>query len=169
MILRLVLGAVFVAMAAGQLVSFDVMPDILTAYGLTSGAASTVLAVALIAAEAVTGVWFLARPRSTTAVPVWIYTGVSVVWAVLAVQAFARGLTIDNCGCFGRYAVQPLRWWVLAEDGLLLLYAWLLLRGSGRSQVPHSAGHPMPDPVGRPVPAQAAQDAATAHRKQEQN
>ncbi|WP_149182566.1 MauE/DoxX family redox-associated membrane protein [Streptomyces sp. TRM49041] len=134
MILRLVLGAVLAAMALGQLASFDAMPPILTAYGLTSGAGSTALAVALICAEAVTAVWFLARPRSRAATPVWLYTGVAVVWTVLAVQAFARGLVLANCGCFGTYLTQPLRWYVLIEDALMLLYAWLLWRGPRRAR-----------------------------------
>ncbi|WP_175407545.1 MauE/DoxX family redox-associated membrane protein [Streptomyces sp. TRM64462] len=134
MILRIVLGAVLAAMALGQLASFDAMPAILTAYGLTSGAASTALAVALICAEAVTAVWFLARPRSRAATPVWLYTGVAVVWTVLAAQAFARGVVLDNCGCFGTYLTQPLRWFVLVEDALLLLYAGLLWRGVRRAR-----------------------------------
>ncbi|KUO15804.1 MauE/DoxX family redox-associated membrane protein [Streptomyces dysideae] len=134
MILRLALGAVLAAMALGQLASFDAMAAILTAYGLTSGAASTALAVALISAEAATAVWFLARPRSRATAPVWLYTGVAVVWAALAAQAFARGLVLDNCGCFGTYAAQPLRWYVLVEDALMLLYAWLLWRGLRRAR-----------------------------------
>ncbi|MFE9366051.1 MauE/DoxX family redox-associated membrane protein [Streptomyces sp. NPDC006978] len=134
MILRLVLGLLLAAMALGQAASFDAMPAILTAYGLTSGAVSTALAVALISAEAVTALWFLARPRSHAATPVWLYTGVAVVWAVLATQAFARGLVLDNCGCFGTSLTQPLRWYVLVEDALMLLYAGLLWRGLRRAR-----------------------------------
>ncbi|WP_217247215.1 MauE/DoxX family redox-associated membrane protein [Streptomyces sp. AC602_WCS936] len=141
-VLRVVLGAVLAAMALGQLASFDAMPALLTAYGLTSGAASTALAVALIGAETVTAVWFLARPRSRAATPVGLYTGVAVVWAVLAAQAFARGLVLDNCGCFGTYATQPLRWYVLVEDALMLLYAWLLWRGLRRARPASSAARP---------------------------
>lgn len=92
MVLRIVLGGLFVAMAAGQLVSFAQMPGILAAYGLVSGVGATALAVALIAGELVCGVWFLARPRSRARVPVWVFTGVAVVWALLAAQAYARGL-----------------------------------------------------------------------------
>ncbi|MEU0337486.1 MauE/DoxX family redox-associated membrane protein [Streptomyces bobili] len=136
MILRIILGAVLAAMALGQLASFDAMPAILTTYGLTSGAASTALAVALIGAEAVTAAWFLTRPRSRATAPLWLYTGVAVVWAVLAAQAFARGVALDNCGCFGTYAAQPLRWYVLVEDALMLLYAWLLWRGLRRARIP---------------------------------
>ncbi|MDF9816658.1 MauE/DoxX family redox-associated membrane protein [Streptomyces sp. SPB162] len=134
MILRIVLGTVLAAMALGQLASFDAMPAILTTYGLTSGAASTALAVALISAQAVTALWFLARPRSHAAPPVWLYTGVALVWSALAAQAFARGLVLDNCGCFGANLSQPLRWYVLVEDALMLLNAWLLWRGLRRAR-----------------------------------
>lgn len=143
MILRLVLGVLMASMALGQLVSFDAMPDILTMYGVTGGAASAALAVALIAAEAAVGVWFLARPRSKAVAPVWMYTAVSLVWALLAVQAYARGLTVTNCGCFGTYLAQPLRWFVLVEDALMLLYAWLLLRAARRG--PHAPAEPTSD------------------------
>lgn len=132
MILRLVLGALLAAMALGQLLSLHAMPDLLGAYGLTAVAASTALAMVLIAAQRVGGAWLLARPRVTAMVPVWIFIGVSAVWAVLAVQAYARGLPVPNCGCFGTYLTQPLRWFVLIEDALMLTYGVLLLRATRR-------------------------------------
>ncbi|WP_328399498.1 hypothetical protein OHS70_21620 [Streptomyces sp. NBC_00390] len=128
MVLRIVLGALFAAMAAGQLASFRHMPGIIAGYGQVVGPGATVLAVALIVGELVCGVWFLARPRSRATVPVWVFAGVAVVWALLAVQAYARGLTVANCGCFGIYLTQRLSWLVLVQDALLLLYAGLLLR-----------------------------------------
>ncbi|MGP4050432.1 MauE/DoxX family redox-associated membrane protein [Streptomyces sp. 2A115] len=130
MVLRIVLGAVYTAMAAGQLASFGRMSGILAAYGLVTGAAATALAVALIAGELVCGIWFMARPRSNALVPVWVFTAVSMVWSLLAVQAYARGLTVANCGCFGSYLSQRLSWFVLVQDALMLFYAGLLLRGA---------------------------------------
>ncbi|WP_432250780.1 MauE/DoxX family redox-associated membrane protein [Streptomyces sanyensis] len=123
-------------MAVGQLASFEHMPRILAAYGLVTGPASTVLAAALIAGELVCGTWFLSRPRSKALAPVWVYTGVSVVWTVLAVQAYARGLAVDNCGCFGVYLTQHLSWVVLVQDAAALLYAALLFRSARRAPVP---------------------------------
>ncbi|MFC9915010.1 MauE/DoxX family redox-associated membrane protein [Streptomyces sp. NPDC059862] len=136
MVLRSVLGALFVAMAVGQLVSFRQMPGILDAYGLVSGPGAPALAAALIAGELVCGVWFLARPRSKAIAPVWVYTAVSGAWALLAVQAYARGLTVTNCGCFGRYLAQRLSWFVLVQDALLLCYAVLLFRGARKASGP---------------------------------
>ncbi|GBP98777.1 hypothetical protein SSP531S_01700 [Streptomyces spongiicola] len=144
MVLRLVLGALFVAMAAGQLASLRQMPGILAGYGLVAGSAAAVLAVALIVGELVCGVWFLARPRSRALAPVLVFTGVAVVWALLAVQAFARGLTVANCGCFGVYLVQRLSWFVLVQDALLLLYAGVLLRTALGTPPPTAARPPTP-------------------------
>lgn len=164
MILRIILGVLFLAMAAGQLASLGAMGDIISAYGLTGGGVSVALTVALIAGEAVAGVWLTARPRSRARTPVWIFTAVSLAWTVLAAQAFAHGLVLDNCGCFGTYLPQPLRWWVLVEDGLLLLYAWLLLRGISSSRARTTAGRAGPTPG---APDISSASARNVHRKQD--
>lgn len=140
MVLRIVLGAVYTAMAIGQLASFGHMPAILSAFGLVTGSAATALAVVLIAGELVCGIWFLARPRSKALPPVWVYTGVSVVWSLLAAQAYACGLTVANCGCFGIYLAQRLSWFVLFQDALTLLYAGLLLRAAHVRPARESSG-----------------------------
>lgn len=136
MVLRIVLGTVYTAMGVAQLASFGHMPRILSAYGLVTGAAATVLAVALIAGELVCGVWLLARPRSKALAPVWVYTGVSAVWTVLAVQAYARGLAVADCGCFGIHLSQRLGWFVLLQDALTLLCAALLFRSARAAPAP---------------------------------
>jgi hypothetical protein len=91
---------------------------------------------ALIVGELVCGVWFLARPRSKALAPVWVYTGVSAVWTVLAAQAYARGLTVANCGCFGIYLTQRLSWFMLLQDALTLLYAAVLIHSARRAHAP---------------------------------
>ncbi|MFW6692838.1 MauE/DoxX family redox-associated membrane protein [Streptomyces sp. MAR4 CNX-425] len=138
MVLRLVLGVIYTAMALGQLAAFGEMPEILGAYDVVHGAAARALAVLLIAGELGCGVWFLARPRSAALAPVAAYTAVSLVWSALAVQGYARGLTVDNCGCFGAHLAQRLGPAVLAQDALTLLYAALLLRGVRVARREHS-------------------------------
>ncbi|MGW3727456.1 MauE/DoxX family redox-associated membrane protein [Streptomyces sp. NPDC000851] len=133
MVLRVVLGTVYTAMAIGQLASFGRMPAIVSAYGLVAGGTATALAVPLIAGELVCGIWFLARPRSKAMAPVWAYTAVSLAWTGLAGQAYARGMTVDNCGCFGIYLTQRLSWFVLLQDALTLVYAALLIRSARRA------------------------------------
>ncbi|MEU0722798.1 MauE/DoxX family redox-associated membrane protein [Streptomyces sp. NPDC006140] len=136
MVLRIVLGTLYTAMAIGQLASFEHMPRILSAYGLVTGPAANVLAAALIVSELVCGIWFLARPRSKAMAPVWAYTGVSAMWTVLAAQAYARGVTAANCGCFGIYLTQRLSWFVLLQDALTLLYAAVLIHSARRVPAP---------------------------------
>ena len=81
----------------------------------------------LIVGELTCGLWFLTRPRSVALTPVVIYTVVLAVWGALALQAWLRGLEVPNCGCFGVYLTQRLSAAVLAQDGLTLLYAGVLL------------------------------------------
>jgi hypothetical protein len=119
-------------MATGQLASWSAMPSILDAYRVLPTPALPVLAAGLIAAELVCGVWFLTRPGSRAVTPVWIYTVVSMVWAGLGLQAYLRGLPVENCGCFGIYLTQRLSLFVLAQDAVLLIYAALLLRAALR-------------------------------------
>lgn len=132
--LRLILGIILLGMAVGQTLSAPAMSEILGAYDAIPRPLLVPFIVVLIAAEAVAGLWLVARPRSTSLAPVWLYAAVSVVWTALAVQAMARGLHIGNCGCFGLYLSQPLRWWVLLEDALLLVYAAIMLRSSLRGR-----------------------------------
>jgi hypothetical protein len=134
MALRLVLGAIYTAMAVGQLASFQRLPDILAAYGLAHGPAAATLATVLIVGELVCGLWFLTRLGSAARSPVWVYTAVSLVWSALAAQAYNRGLAVDNCGCFGSYLTQRLTWFVLLQDALTLVYAAVLLRGTRRAR-----------------------------------
>lgn len=49
-----------------------------------------------------------------------------VMYFVWTVGALARGLELPNCGCFGVYFAQPLRWYTPLEDVALLgLAVWL--------------------------------------------
>jgi hypothetical protein len=134
MVMRVVLGVVFVAMAAGQLASWTSMPDILDAYEALPAGALPWLAGVLIAAELTAGVWLVARPRSLALTPVWIYMAVAVAWTVLGVQAFVRDVPVSNCGCFGRYLTQRLSWFTLAQDALLVGYGLLMLRSGVRDR-----------------------------------
>jgi hypothetical protein len=72
-----------------------------------------------------------------------------VAWSALGLEAFARGLVLHNCGCFGVHLGQPLRWWVLAEDAeFVALAAWVrasLSRQAGpreEDQTPGAQGQP---------------------------
>jgi len=44
------------------------------------------------------------------------YSNTAASPTALVLQAFARGLALHNCGCFGVHPGQPLPWWGLLED-----------------------------------------------------
>lgn len=131
--IRLVLGLLFLGMALGQLASWAQLPEIFAAYQLP-GLGSPGFAAALIAAELVVGGWLVGRPRSTALTPVWLYLAVALFWSGLGLQAILRGIEVGNCGCFGVYLTQQLSWFVLAQDGLLLLYGYVMVRGARRAR-----------------------------------
>jgi hypothetical protein len=137
---RRILAVLLVAMAAGQLSDVGGFVDIVATYRV-GGTLAGVLATALIAGEAAAGLGLLAtdvaRRRAAA-----LAAAVAVLWSVLAVQAFARGLAIPNCGCFGVHLGQPLRWWVLVEGAELVAMAVWVRRAIGRT-----AGGPTPAPA----------------------
>lgn len=125
---RIWLGALLLLMALGQAVSFVDFTAAVETYRVAGNGAGT-LAVAVILAEVAGGAALFAPAGSP-----WrrrgaaITLGVAVFWSAMAVQAFTRGLVVPNCGCFGRFASQELRWWVLLEDAYFVLGAWWVHR-----------------------------------------
>jgi hypothetical protein len=119
-------------MGAGQLASFSALRRVLGEYDLFGNAAST--AVVVVAVELAGSLGLLASasvPRSIGRAAGLAGLAVACFWSVLAAQAFARGLELDNCGCFGAYLAQPLRWWVLVEDAYMLVLAWYAAAAAG--------------------------------------
>jgi hypothetical protein len=58
------------------------------------------------------------------------------VYLVWISVALARGLELDNCGCFGVYFARPLRWYTPLEDLVLIAMAvafWALARRRERA------------------------------------
>jgi len=121
------------AMAVGQLASLGAFERALVAYDafgeLVPAAALAFPALELLAAVGL----FAASRADARLVRVAALLGVLVAgsWAALAAQAFARGLAVENCGCFGAYFAQELRWWVLLEDVYFVALALLAARSVG--------------------------------------
>jgi hypothetical protein len=129
----LLYGLLLAAMAAGQLASLDEFRAALESYDLL-GPLVHVAQFGLPVVEALVALGLLLSsglpPRAArTAGLAGVL--VAVVWVTLAAQAFARGLTVENCGCFGAYLTQELRWWVLVEDAYMLLLALLAASSLG--------------------------------------
>jgi hypothetical protein len=144
----LLYGLLLCGMATGQLASFDAFRQALDQYDLFANAASAagvVVAVELVAALGLLASAWVSRSIGRAAGIAGL--GVAGFWSILAAQAFARGLELDNCGCFGAYLAQPLRWWVLFQDAYMLVLAWYAAA---------AAGLPIPAPALRLRPTQEA-------------
>ncbi|MGQ0678671.1 MAG: MauE/DoxX family redox-associated membrane protein [Actinomycetota bacterium] len=131
-IARLLFAALVLAMAAGQAFSYQVFVAAVGSYRLPLVPAPVTAAV-LFAGGLLAGAGLLMRRPSVRWPAGRLGLGVAVLWAALGVQAFARGLDIPNCGCFGRYLAQELSWRVLLQDGYFVLLAFLAYR-SARSE-----------------------------------
>lgn len=141
----LLYGLLLAGMATSQLASLDVFRDALASYDflgrLLPAAVIGLPALEVLAAVGLLGSRLLPRRAARTAGVLGIV--VAGAWSLLAVQAFARGLVVENCGCFGAYLAQELRWWVLLQDAYQLLLALLAARSLdvrllGRGRVPLS-------------------------------
>lgn len=140
-------GALLATMAVGQLASVSAFERALESYDIL-GRLVPAAALALPALALLTAIGLLAAPRADARlVLVASLLGVLVAlfWAALAGQAFARGLAIENCGCFGAYFVQELRWWVLLEDVYFVALALLAARSVGALTLAQ-AGEPAQPP-----------------------
>ncbi len=138
-----VLALILLAMAAGQLADLPGFVEVLGRYPVGSTSLTWFLAIALIAGEVTGGVLLLRGSTSGAALALAVATS----WSTLALAAFARGAAIDNCGCFGVYLAQPLRWWVLLEDvEFLALAAWVLWAARRRAEIDVERDFDVPAP-----------------------
>ena len=125
---RRILAVLLLAMAAGQLSDLTGFVDVLETYELGDRTTAWLLTIPLVLAEAVGGVGLFIRRGSLRRVAPTVAVAVAVAWTVLGTQAFARGLALENCGCFGVHLAQPLRWWILVEDAEFIALAWWVRR-----------------------------------------
>lgn len=146
---RLALAALLFAMAAGQLSNVSGFVDIVASYGLGGTAVAGFAGVALIVGEVAAAAGLVSRDQTRRHRAATVAVGVALAWGVLMVQAFTRGMVLDNCGCFGVHAGQPLRWWVLIEDLEFLALAWWVRARIAGAAAPSSwsAGEPDRAPV----------------------
>lgn len=78
---------------------------------------------ALALGELGLGLWLMAGRSPAAALAVLALHAVYLAWLTLA---YARGLDLPNCGCFGVHWPRPLTLQTFLEDGvLLMLAAWL--------------------------------------------
>lgn len=147
-IARWVFAALLLSMVLGQSLSLPEFVNAIGSYRVAGEAGSGVLAWVLLLLQAIAGAGLLWGSPRLRPVAGWAGLVAALAWSALAVQAFARGLSIPNCGCFGRFLAQELSWWVLLQDAYFVVLALLALRSARCDRLPQSVPVHMSNPDG---------------------
>ena len=90
------------------------------------------VALGVTAFELAVGAWILSG-RALYAAG-WAAAALNVGYFVLLGVSLARGLEIQNCGCFGVFFARPLRWYSPLEDLALVALSLLLVKTTSSKQ-----------------------------------
>lgn len=114
---RIVIGVVCLASAIGKSLDLRGFVEVLVTYQLFPHHMLWPIAFGITGLEWVLGVWVLAgwRIQAGALLAMTLYG----LYAVGLVITLLRGLDLPNCGCYGGFFPQPLRWYSPLEDLVL--------------------------------------------------
>lgn len=124
--LQFFIGGVFLASALGKSLDLPGFVEVLKTYQAFSDVMLWPLALVVTGIEWVLGVWVLSGWR--LAIASLAAAGLNGIYAVWMTSTILRGLELENCGCFGVFFPQPLRWYSPIEDLVLVGLCWGLRR-----------------------------------------
>ena len=124
--LRLFIGMILFVSALGKSLDLPGFVEVLKTYQAFPALLLWPLALAVTGLEFALGVWVLSGWRLATGAlaSAWLNAGYAV-WLTIT---WLRGLELTNCGCFGVYFPQPLRWYSPLEDLALVGMCYALFR-----------------------------------------
>lgn len=112
--LRLFIGLVLAATAAGKMLDVRGFADVLRTYEALPVSWLFPLALLIALAELSLSVWLFSGHRAAAAALASL--AMHVGYAGWSAVSLLRGLTLSNCGCFGVFFARPLGWGTVAED-----------------------------------------------------
>lgn len=125
---RLLIGGLLLASALGKSLDLLGFVDVLVTYQLFPDRSLWPLAFGITGIEWVLAVWILVGWRlSTGALLAMMLNGLYVVGLFVTL---IRGLDLPNCGCYGVFFPQPLRWYSPLEDLVLVGICYALRAGA---------------------------------------
>jgi uncharacterized membrane protein YphA (DoxX/SURF4 family) len=111
---RLSVGVVLVASALGKSLDLPGFIDVLTTYRAFPDGTLWLIGILVTVVEWVLGIWLVSGWRLYAgALAALVFNTGYAVWMTISLL---RGLALDNCGCYGRFFPQPLRWYSPLED-----------------------------------------------------
>jgi uncharacterized membrane protein YphA (DoxX/SURF4 family) len=117
-VLQFLVGVVLLGSALGKSLDLPGFVAVLVTYQAFPDIALWPLAVAVTGFEWVLGAWVLSGRRLRTSALVAM--GLNAGYAAWMTITLSRGLELANCGCFGVFFPQPLRWYSPLEDLVLV-------------------------------------------------
>ncbi len=129
---RVLIGGVLLASALGKSLDLPGFVAVLITYRLFPDWLLWSLAVGMTGLEWVLGGWILSGRR--------LRAGASLAMMLNGIYALGltitlfRGLTLPNCGCYGVFFPQPLRWYSPFEDLILVGICYALCVGAQKRQ-----------------------------------
>lgn len=123
--LRWFIGLVLLATSVGKLLDIPGFADVLRAYRALPGGLVEPLAVIVALTELGLAVWlFSGRALAAASLA---SAAMHLGYGAWASSGLARGLRLENCGCFGAFLARPLSWRTVIEDAFMTaLSLWLL-------------------------------------------
>lgn len=124
--LRLGLGGLVLATGVGKALDVPGFIGVLHTYRLGLGDGLLwAIGLAVTTFELALGLWILSGRRLARAMGFAI--ALNAGYFVLMTTSLWRGLDLHNCGCYGVYFAQPLRWYSPLEDLALIVLSLLLM------------------------------------------
>lgn len=124
---RWLLALAFLATGLGKALDVAGFAAVLGAYRLLPAGLLLPAAVAITAAELAIAAGLAWRPALRPAA--WAGLALALSNAAVLALTLARGIALENCGCFGVFLARPLRPWTPLEDLVLAGLAGLALAG----------------------------------------
>lgn len=123
-LLQLFIGGILFASAAGKLLDLPGFVEVLKTYRAFPDETLWPIAIAVTGVELLLGVWLLSGWRlHAGAIAALALNAGYTLWMTISLW---RGLELANCGCFGVFYAQPLRWYSPLEDLVLVGMCYFL-------------------------------------------
>lgn len=119
--LRWLFMLLMLATGIGKLLDMPGFVGVVATYRLLPEPLLAPSAWALVLTELVLAAWLLWGKRLQLAALLLI--GMHLMFMVWQLVTLLRGISLDNCGCFGVFWARPLTWFTPLEDLLLIALA----------------------------------------------
>lgn len=115
---RYFLGLNLLATAVGKLLDIQGFAEVIESFQIFSGPITAPMGLALSLVELGLAIWLLSGKNLKLAgLASTLLHSIFVVWLLIAM---ARGLDIQNCGCYGVFFARPLTIKTILEDLFML-------------------------------------------------